>query len=384
MRDAATDPPELPPPTSPAARPPAEFRPPLVTTGGGAPFLELVRSRLLEFFREPEALFWVYGFPLLMILSLGIAFRQQPLQQLRVDIASGPRAAADAEALSMKTAGLRVGIVPAADARERLRTGRCDLVVERAAEADAADGGDVVFRFDSSRPESVLARDRANDSLERAAGRRDLLTVRDAILDAPGGRYIDFLVPGLMALSLLGGGLWGVGFAVVEMRIRKLLKRFLATPLRRWQFLLAVMAGRMLFVIPEMILLLAFARWMFDVRIFGSPWAVALLLALGATAFAGIGLLVAARAKTLEAISGALNLIMLPMWLGSGVFFSRERYPEWMQPCLRFLPLTPLVDALRGVMLEGRSLAACGEEVAIISAWAILSFAIALRVFRWQ
>ena len=230
----------------------------------------------------------------------------------------------------------------------------------------------------------MLARDRANDSLERAAGRRDLLTVRDAILDAPGGRYIDFLVPGLMALSLLGGGLWGVGFAVVEMRIRKLLKRFLATPLRRWQFLLAVMAGRMLFVIPEMILLLAFARWMFDVRIFGSPWAVALLLALGATAFAGIGLLVAARAKTLEAISGALNLIMLPMWLGSGVFFSRERYPEWMQPCLRFLPLTPLVDALRGVMLEGRSLAACGEEVAIISAWAILSFAIALRVFRWQ
>jgi ABC-2 type transport system permease protein len=357
-------------------------KPPVVTVGGRAPFVELVRSRLLEFCREPEALFWVYGFPLLMILTLGVAFRQKPLEQLRVDLADGPRAAADAESLARADAGLRAGVVGRGEALERLRTGRCDLVVERP--SDAADAARIVFHFDPTRPEAVLARDRSADALERSAGRRDLISTSDAPLDAPGGRYIDFLVPGLMALSLLGGGLWGVGFAVVEMRIRKLLKRFFATPLERWQFLLAVMVGRMLFVIPEMILLVAFARWMFDVRIFGSPWAVALLLAVGATSFAGIGLLVASRAKTLEAVSGGLNLIMLPMWLCSGVFFSRERYPEVMQPLLRLLPLTPLVDALRGVMLEGKTLAACGEEIAIVAAWGIVSFVIALRIFRWQ
>jgi len=354
--------------------------PPVVSSGRGSPlrpFLELVRSRLIEFCREPEALFWVYGFPLLMILSLGIAFRQKPIDQLRVDLVRGAAAEADREAIGAADAGLRPAVVDGTTASERLRTGRSDLVVDR----DAS--GRLLFRFDASRPEGVLARDRVKDALERAAGRRDLLPSSDDPLASPGGRYIDFLVPGLMGLSLLGGGLWGVGFAVVEMRMRKLLKRFLATPLRRWQFLLAVMVGRMLFVIPEMILLLGFARWLFDVRIFGSPWAVAFLLALGATSFAGIGLLVAARAKTLEAVSGGLNLLMLPMWLASGVFFSRERYPEWMQPLLRLLPLTPLVDALRSVMLEGLPLSACSSEIAIVALWGGVSFAIALKIFRW-
>ena len=361
------------PAASPVARP---LPPPVVTAGGHAPFVELVRSRLIEFCREPEALFWVYGFPLVMILSLGIAFRQQPLASLSVDIVAGPHAEADAAALAT-AAGLTAMIRPQADALERLRTGRADLVVERTADT-------IEFRADPTRPEAALARDRAHDALERAAGRRDLLAVRDTPFAAPGGRYIDFLVPGLMALSLMGGGLWGVGFAVVEMRIRKLLKRFFATPLAHWQFLAGMMTGRMLFVIPEMVLLVVCARLLFGVRVFGSPAAVAFLLVLGATAFAGIGLAIAARAKTLEAVSGALNLLMLPMWLGSGVFFSRERYPDWLQPVLAALPLTPLVDALRGVMLEGRTLAGCAAEIAAIAAWGIVCFAIALRIFRWQ
>jgi ABC transporter DrrB family efflux protein len=333
---------------------------------------------VIEFCREPEALFWVYGFPLLMILSLGIAFRQKPIDKLRVDRVRGAAAEADREAIGAADAGLRPAVVDGTTASERLRTGRSDLVVDR----DAS--GRLLFRFDASRPEGVLARDRVKDALERAAGRRDLLPSSDDPLASPGGRYIDFLVPGLMGLSLLGGGLWGVGFAVVEMRMRKLLKRFLATPLRRWQFLLAVMVGRMLFVIPEMILLLGFARWLFDVRIFGSPWAVAFLLALGATSFAGIGLLVAARAKTLEAVSGGLNLLMLPMWLASGVFFSRERYPEWLQPLLRAMPLSPLVDALRGVMLEGLPLAGVWPEIATVAAWGGVAFVVAIRIFRWM
>lgn len=262
---------------------------------------------------------------------------------------------------------------------ERLRTGLADLVIERDEHAAAA----IRYHFDPSRPESVLARDRARDALERAAGRRDLLTVEDVPQTAPGSRYIDFLIPGLMGLSLMGGGLWGVGFVAVEMRVRKLLKRFLATPMRRWQFLLSIMVSRMLFMIPEMLLLVCFSRWAFGVRIFGSPWAVAALVLLGAVCFAGIGLLVASRTKTLEAVNGILNLIMLPMWMASGVFFPRERYPEAVQPLLRAMPLTALVDALRGVMLEGESLAACWPEVATLAVWGAVSFAVALRIFRW-
>jgi len=376
----APDPPRGPTPPRPAA-------PPLTRRGGHSALVELVRVRLLEFLREPEVVFWVYGFPVLLVATLGIAYRERPVPAVRVDVADGPAAAADAAALATPSAGTEPSVRPIAEGLERLRTGRTDLVAERVAAgaADAVPGAAAGFRyhFDPARPESVLARDRAADALERASGRRDLLTAEDVPQTAPGGRYIDFLVPGLMALSLMSGGLWGVGFITVELRIRKLLKRFIATPMRRWQFLVSIMLGRMLLMIPEMLLLLLFARWTFGVRVFGSGWAVALLVLLGSLCFSGLGLLVASRAKTLEAVSGALNVVMLPMWLTSGVFFPRERYPEAVQPFLRALPLTALVDALRAVMLEGRPLPGCTADVATLLAWTVAAFAVALRIFRW-
>lgn len=345
------------------------------------PLFELVRCRVLEFLREPEAVFWVYGFPIVMVISLGLAFRAQPQPDARVAIVTSDDSVSD-DSTSLKALGDAEGILietrRRAEALERLRTGRIDLVVERSAP------GTVLFHLDESRPESVLARSRARDLLERAAGREDVLVAESRALTAPGSRYIDFLVPGLMGLSLLGGGLWGVGFATVEMRMRKLLKRFLATPMRRGEFLLAMMLSRMAFMIPEMLVVLASARWLFDVRIFGSPMELAFLVVLGATSNAGLGLLLASRARSMETVSGVLNLVMLPMWLGSGVFFPRERYPEWLRPLLDLLPLSPLVDALRGVMLEGLSLQALAPEVFAVAAWGGVSFAIALRIFRWM
>ena len=360
--------------------------PPALQKGGYSPFWELVRSRFLEFCREPEVVFWVYGFPVLMVVSLGIAYRERAVPMPRVEVVAGPASAADAAALARPESGTTATVSPRAAALESLRTGRADLVLERVEpvlEAAAPATATIRYHVDPSRPESVLARDRARDALERAAGRRDLLAVDEVPQTAPGNRYIDFLIPGLMGLSLMGGGLWGVGFVAVEMRGRKLLKRFLATPMRRWQFLLSIMVSRMLFMIPEMLLLVCFSRWAFGVRIFGSPWAVAALVLLGAVCFAGIGLLVASRTKTLEAVNGILNIIMLPMWMASGVFFPRERYPEAVQPLLRAMPLTALVDALRAVMLEGASLATCWPEVATLVAWGTLTFAVALRIFRW-
>lgn len=353
------------------------------------PLLELVRCRVLEFLREPEAVFWVYGFPVVMVLALGLAFRAQPQPDSRVAVISSSAEGGRGGAVAFSVRGTDGGIPllgakglvveerPLDHALSRLRTGRIDLAVER------LPTGGVRFHLDESRPESVLARSRVRDFLERAAGRVDLLETESRTLTEPGSRYVDFLVPGLMGLSLLGGGLWGVGFATVEMRMRKLLKRFLATPMRRGEFLLAMMLSRMAFMIPEMLIVLACARWLFDVRIFGSPLALAAIVILGATSNAGLGLLLASRAKSMETVSGILNLVMLPMWLGSGVFFPRDRYPDWLVPLLDLLPLSPLVDSLRGVMLEGLTLQALWPQVATVAAWGIVSFAIALRIFRW-
>src|SRR5262249_10216772 len=150
----------------------------------------------------------------------------------------------------------------------------------------------------------------------------------EALVTQPGSRYIDFLIPGLMGMNLMGGGLWGVGFVLVDMRVRKLLKRLAATPMHRGDFLLSILTARMVFLIPDMLILLLVGWLAFGVPMAGDPATLALVILLGAAAFSGIGLLVACRAEKIETISGLMNLVMLPMWLLSGVFFSSKRFPE--------------------------------------------------------
>jgi hypothetical protein len=346
----------------------------------------LVLARLRELLREPEALFWVYGFPILMTLALGIAFRNQPVEEIVVDVVEGPAAESTREALSSSRSQVRfkAQISSEAHAQMRLRTGRTDLIVV-AGDSSASTGGPrYEYRFDATRPKSVLARNSVDDQLQRAAGRRDVAEVTLVPIDEPGGRYIDFLVPGLLGMSLMGGGLWGVGFVTVDMRMRKLLKRFLATPMKKTHFLAGIMVSRMLFMVPEVVILLVFARYAFGVTNHGSTLAVVLLILLGAVMFSGIGLLVASRATTIETVSGLMNLVMVPMWIFSGIFFSSERFPEAIQPLIQVIPLTPLNDALRAVMLEGSTLAAQLPRLGIMTAWGVVSFVLALRWFRWR
>lgn len=366
-----------------------------------SPVLELVLSRIREFYREPEAVFWVYGFPLLMATALGIAFRNQPVEKLNVDVRQSSRTPAEsssadssqtpveatseanrvAEALRASERFV-VAVLDEPACRRRLRTGKSDVTVLIGEAPESAPSYD--YLFDATRKESLLARNAVDDVLQRAAGRVDPAKTRDVPFDEPGGRYIDFLVPGLIGMGLMGGGLWGVGFIIVDMRIRKLLKRFLATPMKRSQFLLAILISRLAFLLPEVLVLLLFSRLAFDVRIHGSVLAVLLLILLGAFAFAGLGLLVASRSKTLESVSGLMNLVMLPMWVCSGVFFSSDRFPAAVQPVIKVLPLTQVIDAMRAVMLEGASLASQWQQVLGLCLWCGVSFALALRMFRWQ
>ncbi len=342
-------------------------------------FLNLVGARVREFCREPAAIFWVYVFPLIMVVALGVAFRNRPVERFTVVVQTGVRADSICSTLDSDER-FQATVLEEAECRTRLRTGRTDLVI--VADGAATDGYE--YYFDPTKAGSVLARNAADDILQRAAGREDVVAAIDHEVDEPGGRYIDFLVPGLLGMGLLGGGLWGVGFAIVDMRIRKLLKRYMATPMKRSHFLAAVMVSRLLFTVPEVLLVLVFARVFFGVVNHGSYLTIGVLILLGALQFAGIGLLVASRAQTIETVSGIMNAVMLPMWIGSGIFFSIERFPEVVQPVLKILPLTPLISAMRSVMLEGAGFLSLGPELALIVAWGAVPFALALRCFRWN
>ncbi|QDU21556.1 ABC transporter permease [Urbifossiella limnaea] len=347
-----------------------------------SPLWQLTLARLREFFRRPAAVFWVYGFPLGMALILGAAFRDRPPDKVRVDVRTdGPAGATAADALAavLRTDHIDVTTGDEAATRARLRTAKTDLVVTPAATPAAA----AEYFLEPNRPEAAQARTLVDRELllRRVPGYQ---APAEAKLTEPGGRYIDFLIPGLLGINLMGGGLWGVGFVVVDMRVRKLLKRFLATPMRRTDFLLALIFSRLIFTLIEIVLLLTFSYVVFDVRVRGDLTAFAGLVLLGGAAFAGVGLLVASRAETVETVSGLMNAVMLPMYLFSGVFFSSDRFPEAMQPVIRLLPLTALNDGLRAVMNDGAGWAAAAGPAAILAAWGVVCYALAFRLFRWR
>ena len=339
------------------------------------PLVQLSLARMREFYREPEAIFWVFGFPIVLAFALGIAFRNRGPGELRVAVLRGAGDSVVVAAVG-RAPGLSPVVLDSTEARLQLRTGRVALLV--------VPGEPVVYRFDSTRTESRLARLEVDDALQRARGRTDVARVTDERVTEPGSRYIDFLIPGLLGMNLMGSGLWGVGFSVVQARTKKLLKRFMATPMRRSDYLLAFILSRLVFLFVEVAALVGFGWVMFRVGVRGSIGAVAAITVLGSLSFAGLGMLVASRARTIEAVSGLMNLVMLPMWILSGTFFSYARFPDAMQPFVKALPLTALNDALRAVMIDGSSLAHLGAPLAIVSVWGLVSFLVALRIFRWR
>jgi ABC-2 type transport system permease protein len=339
------------------------------------PFSELLKARLREFIREPETIFWVYAFPVLLAIGLGVAFRNRPAERVFVDIQQ--HAAAEDVARNLrKLPDFVVAIHSKPECMDRLRLGKSTLAV--------LPGEKVEYVFDPTRPESVLARQQVDDALQRAAGRRDPVITADRHVTEPGTRYIDFLIPGLIGMNLLAGSMWGVGYVIVDMRVRKLLKRFMATPMKRSHFLWSALGGRMVFMIPELIVILGAGVILFKFPIRGNVFSILFLSLLGAISFTGLGLLAACRAQKLETVSGIMNIIMMPMWLLSGVFFSPERFPDIFQVFIQALPLTQFNNALRAVILEGASLSSQLWRMAIIAAWGGISYICTLRWFRWN
>jgi ABC-2 type transport system permease protein len=339
------------------------------------PLTELTLARIRELTREPEALFWVFVFPILLTAILGLAFRSRPPEALPVAVVAGPLAEARLAALA-KGSELKPNILSEAEAREALARGRVVLVISA--------GETPVYSYDPTQPESRAARLAVDAALQRAAGRTDAFTAGDAQVTEPGTRYVDFLVPGLLGMNLMGTGMWGIGFSLVVARNGNLLKRLIAAPVRKSHLLGAQLTSRLIFLIPEAGALLLFARFALGVPFRGSLFLLAAIALLGALAFSGLGLLVAARPRTIEGVSGLMNLAMVPMWIFSGIFFSTERFPAKIQPFVQALPLTALNDALRGVMLQGTGLVPLLPELAVLAVWGAIGFLLALKFFRWQ
>jgi ABC-type multidrug transport system permease subunit len=275
-----------------------------------------------------------------------------------------------------QTAGVIVREGAAAEQQRALREGDIHLLILPTTPP--------TYRYDPARPESRVARAVVDEALQRRAGRNDAFSAREEPVEIAGSRYIDWFIPGLVGLSLMSNGMWGVGFPVTQARMRNLMKRMVATPMRRRDYLLAQMIARLLGVVPEVALPLTFGALAFGLPINGSWGAIGVVGVIGALTFAAMGLLLASRARTFEAISGLMNLGMIPMWILSGVFFSSSNFPDAFQPVVQALPLTAVNDALRAIVLDGSSLAGVASEIGILLGWGIASFAVALRIFRWR
>jgi ABC-2 type transport system permease protein len=341
------------------------------------PLHELIKSRIREFLREPGYVFWVFGFPLLMAMGLGLAFRSKAPEPPQIGVTDAVNSAT-AAALE-RSDRIKVVRLSRVDAERALARTKLDLVVDQPDPAKP-----VRLRLDAAQEKSQLARAVTEDVLQRAAGRVDALALEEQPVSEKGSRYVDFLLPGLIGLNLMGSSMWGIGFNLVLARKRKLLRRYAVTPMRRSHFLLSYFFSRSLFLVLELAVLIAFGWLVFGTEIQGSITALLFASTLGAAAFAAIGFLIGARLSSTEVAGGWMNFVQLPMWLLSGSFFSYERFPEWLQLPIKLLPLTAANDSLRRIYNESATLSAVGFELGVLLAWSLLGFGIAIKVFRWQ
>jgi ABC-2 type transport system permease protein len=342
------------------------------------PLVELTATRIREFLREKEAVFWVFVFPVLMTFALGIAFRNTAPDKTPVAIEATTDARANEVAqLLSGSPDVTATVMSPDEAAQALRSGKVSIVVRPQNES-------FEYRFDPTRPESRAARLLVDDALQRGKGRADVVKIGEERITEPGARYVDFLVPGLIGMNLMGSGLWGLGFTVVIARSRRILKRFAATPMRRSHYLFSFMLSRLVFLALEVAAVVVFAWLVFGFTVRGSWLSLTLITVLGGFTFSGLGLLVAARPTTIEGVSGLMNFIMLPMWLLSGTFFSSERFPQALQPFIKALPLTALNNVLRSVMNEGAALSSNWMPISVLLAWCLVSFVVALKIFKWQ
>jgi len=369
---------------------------------------QLISAHFKETIREPGVLFWGIVFPILMSLGLGIAFTQ------KTDMIRNIAVVADRQEKNMKTSEegridaflrlygkkIETGEGQAhfeftlgdkqlgnttflfwktswEEAMVRLKRGNLAVIID--------DQNDRIrYHFDPMNPDAQLTYLKLSGILNR-----HVITVekRDEIIEpmtVSGTRYIDFLIPGLIAMGIMMSCLWGISYGIIEKRTKKLLRRMVATPMKKSHFLIAKITVRMVMNFIESVLLFLFAWMVFDIRIQGSVSALILIFLAGNVAFAGISIFASSRTANTEIGNGLINAVVLPMMVLSGIFFSYHNFPDWSIPFIQKLPLTMLADATRSVFIEGAGFAEVYIQVTVLMALGVLFFAVGLRLFRWH
>jgi ABC-type multidrug transport system permease subunit len=344
-------------------------------------FLNLVSLQVKEFYREPEVLFWSVLFPLALSAILGFAFSQQGMKKSSVAIIENAYTPTHTGIVllreqpldSVSNRQINLVVTQQDQAFLKLKRGEVALVLQ------PAESNSFVYHFDPANEEAYLQYLLLEKKLQLPQGSPSTVKA----VSSPGSRYIDFLIPGMIAFGLMNSCIWGIGWNLIELRIKKLLRRMVATPMSKAEFLLAHFITRLLITIFENILLVLLAFLLFDLRIQGSMLNVFLLFIAGNIAFGGIAILIAARPERNQVGSGIINFITLAMTILSGVFFSYTNFPEWAVKIIRYVPLTLLADGFRSVFNEAADFPQIAMPVLLLLGYGVLSFIIGLRVFKW-
>lgn len=369
-------------------------------------FAQLMLVQLREFYREPEVLFWSIAFPVLMAWVLGLAFsgERQPVRNVAwvmTQSAAGhpdsahsyiirkfgnnqPATAYDpvGKSLSIMLSSKGVGksqfkfmAVTELEAMLLVKRGVANLIVH--------DSGDsLLFHLDPKNADGYVAYLQIDEAMH-GSGEVIQNATRIEKLETKGMRYIDFLIPGLLATNIMNSCLWGICYSLIEKRSKKLLRRMVATPMSKWLFLGSYILGRILLGLFEAVVLMFFA-WLYFGCVMEGSLAVFLLVYLaGNVCFSGIGVLLSIRTAKPQIGNGLISLIQLPMMICSGVFFSYHSFPDALIPVIKLLPLTMLADSIRSIFVEGAGLASVLPATGLMTVLGMILFSIGLKLYKW-
>jgi ABC-2 type transport system permease protein len=361
----------------------------------------LITSYFRELFRQPEVLFWGVIFPILMALGLGIAFtqkanvekhiavivnQQQPSSDLQFEDFLKNRTEKIKEnnkneyklVIKDKKLGNTTFFFQEVNWKEAtilLKRGEISLIVE-----ETTNG--IKYHFDPVSPDGQLTYLALSRLVQNKETYNDESNVEP--LTVKGTRYIDFFIPGLIAMGVMMSSVWGSSFGIIDRRAKKLLRRMIATPMKKSHFLISLLVGRTTMNFLEACLLFFFAYLVFGITIQGSVLALILIFLVSNFAFAGIAFLISSRTASTEAGNGLINAVLTPMIVLSGIFFSYHNFPDVIIPIIKILPLTLLADSVRSIFIEGAGFQEIAIPFFVLTGMGIVFFSLGLKMFKWH
>ncbi|HLE41714.1 MAG TPA: ABC transporter permease [Nitrospirota bacterium] len=332
-------------------------------------FLAMLHARNMEFVRDKSSLGWNILFPLLLVLGFAVVFSGEPKDLYKVGVMGDTAAPARADAEFFRTKYIQfIPIDNLQQGIDKVEHFRLDMLVDLRS-------GRRYWVNENSPNGYILER------VFRAEGGRGY---QKQVVQGREIRYVDWVVPGILAMNMMFSCLFGVGYVIVRYRKNGFLKRLKATPLSPFQFLLAQMTSRLLLIETITVAVYAGCNYFIHFQMRGSYGSLFLISLVGAICLISLGLLVSARLSSEELAGGLLNLLTWPMMLLSGVWFSLEGTNPIVQKIAQFLPLTHLVDGARSIMTEGAGLMDIAPHLAILALMTAVFLAIGSLIFRWE